>query len=29
MLEGWLQFQAMKRGVSLLNNHLKGSDHNV
>jgi hypothetical protein len=29
MLEGWLQFQAMKRGINLLSNHLKGSGHDV
>lgn len=29
MLEGWLEFQAMKRGVSLLSRHLNGSDHDV
>jgi hypothetical protein len=29
MLDGWLQFQAMKQGASLLSHQLKGSQHDV
>ncbi|POR52702.1 hypothetical protein CYD53_105367 [Bosea psychrotolerans] len=29
MLEGWLEFQAMKRGLNLIQPHLKASKHNV
>jgi hypothetical protein len=29
MREGWLEFQAMKRGASLLNNHVQDSQHDV
>ncbi|WNJ92502.1 IS4 family transposase [Bosea sp. 685] len=29
MLEGWLEFQAMKRGLTLIQPHLNGSEHDV